>query len=182
MSAAMRMRSERAAAFEVVAFEPWHLAHIEARTPDRLELAQIGDPVERGVAYAAAGPAFTGLREGRVAFCLGAVELWPGVGEAWSVTSALIETLPVSFHRLVLRMLDEQQAHHHCRRLQASVRQDHGVSVRWLHRLGFTYEGRMEAYGPDGSAHLRFARFRDDSIVPLRRPDATASGQKLAMA
>ena len=62
------------------------------------------------------------------------------------------------------------------------MRQDHGVSVRWLHRLGFTYEGRMEAYGPDGSAHLRFARFRDDSIVPLRRPDATASGQKLAMA
>lgn len=179
MSAALQLQAERAPAFELVGFEPWHLAHIEARIHDRLELAQIGDPVERGAAYAAAGPAFTGLRDGRVAFCLGAVELWPGVAEAWSVTSALIETLPVSFHRLVLRMLDQQQSRHRCRRLQASVRQDHRTSIRWLHRLGFTYEGRMEAYGADGSPYLRFARFCDDSPVMLRRPDAIGDGQAI---
>ena len=173
MSAARQLQAERAPAFELVGFEPWHLAHIEARVHDRLELAQIGDPVERGAAYAAAGPAVTGLRDGRVGFCLGAVELWPGVAEA------LIETLPVSFHRLVLRMLDQQQRRHRCRRLQASVRQDHRVSIRWLHRLGFTYEGRMEAYGADGSPYLRFARFCDDSPVMLRRPDAIGDGQAI---
>ena len=152
MSAARQLQAERAPAFELVGFEPWHLAHIEARVHDRLELAQIGDPVERGAAYADAGPAFT---------------------------SALIETLPVSFHRLVLRMLDQQQRRHRCRRLQASVRQDHRVSIRWLHRLGFTYEGRMEAYGADGSPYLRFARFCDDSPVMLRRPDAIGDGQAI---
>ena len=78
-----------------------------------------------------------------------------------------------------LRTLDRQQRAHRCRRLQASVRQDHRIFVRWLHRLGFTYEGRMEAYGADGSPYLRFARFCDDSPVMLRRPDAIGDGQAI---
>ena len=163
-------------AFEVAPFHPWHLAHIEPRDSDGIDLARIGDPVERGAAYAAAGPAFTGMRDGRIAFCFGAVELWPGVGEAWSVTSPLIETMPVAFHRLVLRTIESQQRLHRCHRLQASVRQDHRIGIRWLHRLGFIYEGRMESYGPDGSAHLRFARFLDDGPIRLRRPDASGDG------
>lgn len=170
-------------AFRLVDFEPWHLAQIEARAPDRLELAAAGDALARGAAYAVAGPAFSGVaRDGRIAFCFGAVELWAHVGEAWSVTSPLVEAMPRAFHRLVLRTLDEKQRRHGCRRLQASVRQAHRTSIGWLHRLGFVYEGRMEGYGPDGAPYLRFARFRDDDPVPLRRPDAVAQDAAIACA
>lgn len=164
--------SSPAARWQVVPFEPAHLSRIAPRSFDWAEMDMFDDAAARGRAYAAAGPAFTALVGEEVAFCAGAVQLWPGVAEAWSVTSALVERHPVTFHRLVWRMLAHEQRRHGCRRLQAAVHKDHRASIRWLHRLGFVYEGRMEAYGPDGTAYLRFARLLQAGEAPSRIPDA----------
>lgn len=152
-------------------FRPDDLARLDARAEDRREMELLGDAATRAEAYAAAGPAFTATLDGEILFCAGAVELWPGVAEAWAVTAAAVDRRPVALHRAVLGLLSEHQPRWRCRRLQASVRRDHARAARWLHRLGFVYEGRMAGYGADGSDHLRFARLLPGP-APARAIDA----------
>jgi hypothetical protein len=143
---------------KIAPFEAWHLERLEARRFEAQELACLGDVKRRAVFYQQAGPAWTGLYDGEIMACCGVIILWAGVAEAWLVTTNLCEQHRLSFHRAIKQNLARLIADMGLQRLQAAVHAEHVVSQKWVERLGFSHEGLMAAYGPDGSDYVRYAK------------------------
>lgn len=126
----------------------------------------VDDPMAVGAAYAASGPAFTALSGGCVMAIAGLVLIWPGRASAWAVLNpaargdlraALWITIQI---RKSLRVLARA---HGLRRIEAQARRDDPRAIRWLMALGFTAEGELDRYGPDGADYLAFSRLTEDA-------------------
>ena len=116
---------------------------------------------ERIKQQAEAGICFVAYDNGKVIAIGGIIDLWPGVGEIWSVISKDIIgkwVHWVAIHRHakgMVRMWFDAGGH----RLQASIIRANGylLARAWLHRLGFGFEGTMAQYGFDRSNYERWA-------------------------
>jgi len=109
----------------------------------------------------AQGPAFTGLIDGEILACGGILPLWKGVGEAWVVTSLLVNQYPLSFAKTIWRKLKEIIIEHQFERVQTVIDADYVISQRWAERMGFEYEGLMRKY-IGGRKFYRYAWVRED--------------------
>lgn len=141
----------------VVPFRPGHVAAIRPAWPFTVE-ADSAELEARAAASAAAGPAWTLLLDGDPVGCGGVVLLWPGVGEAWSLSAESAAAIPLALHRAVREGLAEAQMRYRLHRIQAAVLACHVVGRRWLALLGFEEEGTMRKYGPGGHDFVRMAR------------------------
>jgi len=141
-----------------VRFDPAHLAAFAPAAPFRHDGLDAGEMAARAAASAAAGPAWSLLHEGRPVGCGGVAVLWPGVGEAWSLSAPDLGALALALTRLSAALLDAAAARHRLHRIQAAVHIDNGSGRRWLARLGFEEEGLMRGYGPQGDDFIRMAR------------------------
>ena len=109
----------------------------------------------------AKGMAFTGVNEGGIIACGGVLPIWKGVGEAWAVTSPLVQKYPLVFAKTMRSKLIEIIIANSFERVQTIVDAEFRVSQRWLERMGFKYEGEMEKY-ISGRTYLRYAWIRRD--------------------
>jgi hypothetical protein len=105
------------------------------------------------------GPAFTGECNGDIIACGGIIPLWKGVGEAWVVTSELVEKFRFTFAKVVWRNLRVQIDAMELDRVQTVIHKDHKVSIKWAERMGFVSEGLMRKY-ISGCDFYRFAWIR----------------------
>jgi hypothetical protein len=144
----------------IVPFEIAHLEIIKARKFEARELARLPDLEGRVLGYMARGMAYTGFLGEEILMCGGIVLLWPGVGEGWSITTPLVTAHPVLFHFAMRRIMELLVRTMGLWRLEVAIQGDHYVSQRWIKRLGFEFEGFKQAYGPDGSDYVGFARVR----------------------
>lgn len=141
---------------KLVEFDKEHLKLIKYRNIDMSFTDIINEVPERNT-----GPAYTLMTDsGQVVGCAGVNTYWPGVGEAWAILSDLIHKYPLSFHRTVVKMLNQIQTDYKLNRIQATCLQGFNRAEKWLIALGFEYEGTMRKYGPGGEDHYRYARVR----------------------
>lgn len=91
---------------------------------------------------------------------IGLIEHWPGVAEAWSVTTELVYRTPISFHRTVKRLLDGYVRMWNLRRVHMTVTEGSKRNERWAMMLGFELEGRLRKLSPDGRDQFMYARVR----------------------
>jgi hypothetical protein len=140
---------------EIVAFQMKHLRGIEIREWDR-KLVSMIDPIP----MIQAGPAFSLIIKEKVVIIGGVAILWPGVGEAWVISSPLVTTYPLALTRSVKRYLGLIEKAKHLHRVQAVVLVDHPTGHRWIRGLGFKCEGMMIAYGPNKEDFMRYAKVR----------------------
>jgi len=134
----------------ITPFEPRHAALLALRPMDARVLAGMGlapvpsDLEALGRSLVDRGPAFTAWAgpdaAARPLACAGLAELWSGAAEAWALTSPLVETHALGFHRAATRMLPAMASQLGLVRIQATVLADHGQGRRWLERLGFVRE------------------------------------------
>ncbi|MGE4298096.1 MAG: hypothetical protein AB7E47_08720 [Desulfovibrionaceae bacterium] len=139
-------------------FRPEHLTRLCPRPAARANMAWSGDFAALARAYAANGPALTLRLDGAIAACGGICLCWPGMGEAWCVTSPLVERHPIRFckeARKALALLERATRAH---RVQAHAEAADPRAGRWLAWLGFGNEGLCEAYGPHRENVYRYAR------------------------
>jgi hypothetical protein len=141
----------------IVAFEPDHLTAITPRAFEAKEMLLLGNIRERAQEYLRYGPAFTGVDGDQIVGCAGLVVLWPGVAEAWAVSTHLWPSRAKSVHKAILHGLRELSFTMGLWRIQTAIHGNHEVSYRWLLRMGFKDEGDMPGYGPDGVTYLRMA-------------------------
>ena len=120
----------------------------------------------RAYEYLTHGPAFTGICGGQLIGCAGLFILWPGVAEAWAVSTPLWPSKALSVHKAILTGLNELSATLGLWRIQTAVNEAHKVSYKWVEHLGFKYEGAMPGYGPDAATYLRFGRVRLADSTP----------------
>jgi len=137
---------------------PYKPAHLESLLlqPDQAHMVSLlANPAYRQ-SLAIEGKSFTAMEGTRVLGCGGLIPLWEGRAEAWSLLSSNLRREFVGIHRAALRYLDS------CgfRRIEATVDAQFERAVVWIEMLGFTYEGPLAKYTPDGRDCLRFARIR----------------------
>lgn len=92
-----------------------------------------------------------------VAF-IGMLIHWKGVASAWTISASDVKLCPKTFHKLVLEMLEEYTRIFQITRLQFNVRAKFRGGCRWAEALGFSKEGRMRKYDPEGNDYFRYAR------------------------
>lgn len=100
------------------------------------------------------GPAYTARTGERILGCAGIIDSGMGTGLLWALASKDSGAHFVALIRAVRRLISL----HPLRRLEATVELGFRPGCRALELLGFTCEGLMKKYGPDGKHHLRYAK------------------------
>lgn len=104
------------------------------------------------------GPSFTLEVSEGIVFVGGVIILWPGRGQTWLLTTELVHTKPLLFHKSVARILDLVVGDYRLHRLEAAVAADWAEANKWIKRLGFTFEGLARKYTPGGRDAKLYAR------------------------
>lgn len=139
----------------VVPFEPFHIELLRAQGVQDAQLTEVSYvPASCAKFLKPAGPCVTAFQGATVLVCGGIMTASPGTGVAWALLSNEAARHMLWLHRAVLRFIETQRL----RRLEATVVEGFPAGCRWVELLGFEFEGRMRAYGPDGETHLRYAR------------------------
>jgi len=142
----------------IVALQPSHLLDIELQSAQasgfagRLALT----PQQAADIVAASGVSAAAIDEDQVIACAGIVDLHGGRGHAWAMFSAQALVRFKTIHRVVLAVLNAAP----WRRIEMAVDCEHVAACHWAQRLGFSCEGRMRAYTPDGRDSFLYARIR----------------------
>lgn len=138
----------------VVPMEPWHL---EVLT---LQPAQASMGVWTGNAgycsELAKFEGYAGLDGDEVLGCIGILPQWEGRSIAWALLGNVGPRRFVAVHKAVERWINERSP----RRLETWVAVGHSAGERWAEMLGFSVEGLMKAFMPDGSNAWLCARVR----------------------
>jgi len=102
--------------------------------------------------------AFTLVDNGHLVAAGGIIPIWEGMGEAWLIPSDVMPRYRLRVIKTLRRRIDEIIDADNLRRLQATVRADYDVAVRFIEFLGFKREGLMKNYGPGGADHYMYSR------------------------
>lgn len=140
---------------------PFHWAHpyaMELREFDKQAFQFVPDYRGMLQAFQAEGNALTALWRGRIVACWGHNTMWPGVAEAWLITSVEIVSLSVTLTRTTIRYFNKIATEQQLKRLQITVDVKNDLAIRWAHALKFEPEGLLRKYGPSGSDHMMFAK------------------------
>lgn len=136
----------------VTAFRLWHLDtfYSESKQDLRTELSVM-------VAY----PFYDLLtiwKDGKI-LGIGAVfHVRQGIGQVTMYPSIYAKKYPITFHKSTKIMLEYCYKYLKLHRLQMTVRDKFYKGVKWAHKLGFEYEGRLLNYDIDGVDHHLFAK------------------------
>lgn len=112
------------------------------------------------------GPAFSVLRVGKkteTVGVFGAVQLWPGVGEAYALPGSIARSLPIDFVKASRLILDELVKIGGFRRLQAYVKTTHKSAVQFAKVCYFVPEATLRSFGPEGADYTLFVRFAKET-------------------
>ena len=135
-------------------YEPQHFLDIELS--ESAADARIGLSSEKTAEiHKKAGPAWTFRTPDReLIFLLGVHDLWKGVGEIWTTTSPAAKNHPHSYWAgcCTVRWLMRSYW-----RLQAAVNPARDGAERLVRHFGFSFEGIMRRYGPQGEDFAMYA-------------------------
>lgn len=102
------------------------------------------------------GPCWTLEHNGRLVGCGGIVKDHATMGTAWTILTDESGGCMTRIHRLANRVL----ALSPFVRVQAHIDPTFNAAIRWANLLGFTYEGPMRKFTPDGRTMHLYARIR----------------------
>lgn len=138
-------------------FRPYHIPLLIAQgvqDAQRQEVSHV--PVTYASVAKPPGLSMT-VRDGEsIVLCGGVLPTGPKQGVLWALLSAQAGQHMLFLHRATRRFIEIEPL----RRLEASVEVGFPAGCRWLELLGFQYEGPLNAFGPHGEDHVRYARIQ----------------------
>lgn len=137
----------------IVQFEPDHLKLLLLQ-PSQAIMQPLLDNPEYAQSLKDAGPAYSAVDGDAVFACAGFIPQWEGRAIAWALISAEAGRHFVTITRAVKRAMDL----HQFRRVETAVAHEFPQGHRWARMLGFTREGLMRRYTPDGRDCDLYAR------------------------
>jgi RimJ/RimL family protein N-acetyltransferase len=140
---------------------PFHEAHLMSLnvTNESSQVLSKFVPVQQMIkAQADLGRAFTVILHGKPAAVVGSVKLWNGVEEMWLHVEERMRNFPVYMTKAAIEYIDFTVIAGNLHRLQITVRCADMRAVRWARCIGFTIDGMMMRYGPDGSDYYLMSR------------------------
>jgi hypothetical protein len=144
----------------LVPYQPWHYESLLSDTSLYPVLGR--ESVEMlAMAYSMRGMSFSVKDNGKIVGAGGILELWPGVGEAWSVFSKRLKCKPFFLHRRASRILADMIKMRQYHRIQAVIDESDYYAVSWARRLGFRWESVMKKFGADGKDYAMYVRLKE---------------------
>jgi hypothetical protein len=139
----------------LVPYEPWHFEYLAIDTPQGKHMGLDAIKIY-ALVYSIRGQAYTIKDRGQIVGCAGVLDLWNGVGEAWTCLTDESRAKPFFLHRRtykIIREIIKSKVYH---RVHAIVCCTEEKPVQWIERLGFVKESVMKNYGADGSDHAMY--------------------------
>ena len=132
--------------FKIVPFEVEHLDVMDLR-PDELEdVMALDDWFDRFTHLKDASiEAKTFSYDGRIIFCAGFMEFFPGVIDCWMMPSIHVNTAKLQFCRVLKAYVDDIIKEYKCHRFQTNAPNDE-LHARWMKFLGLEKEGVMKKF------------------------------------
>jgi hypothetical protein len=142
----------------VIPFVPEHLVEMTMQdNPDNTGNLD-RDTLLRKAQEKLNGPAITLIDdENRIVMCGGIINIWQGVGEAWSVSSTIAARYPKSILSTARKFIGRCSEYH---RIQAIVIDGFIRAEKLLAHLGFEREGTMRKYSASGQDYKLFSIVR----------------------
>jgi len=88
----------------------------------------------------------------------GVAFLWNGVGNIWMRSCLGADKHPLAVMRATKEFMRIVTTAFQPRRLQAHVRADSAINRRFIEHFGFSEEGIMRGFGPEGADYALYAR------------------------
>ena len=104
----------------------------------------------------AAGPAYALKVDGITMIMAGVSIYWKGRAYAWAIVSKLAG----SHMKLITKEVRKFLAQSDIKRIETAVDCRFDAGHRWAKLLGFTYEGTMRSWGPQGDDFDLYSRIR----------------------
>ena len=120
------------------------------------------DPVSLAMAAATRGPMAWAAGDGEPIACLGAIEIWPGVWEAWMFATDAFPRVGKPLTRFVKRGMMPAVKRLGAHRVQAHSIEGHAVAHKWLERLGAKFERVVPRFGKNGEDFRVYRWFAED--------------------
>ena len=136
----------------ILPFRPEHVRAIQLQPTQAATISHIAFEYLQGLATL--GPSATAELDGRIIACAGIAQIGFGMGTLWAFLATDSGRHFVRLDRCVRRMIDLPKL----RRIEASADVTFAPACRWLEILGFSSEGLMRKYGPNGEDCMRYAR------------------------
>lgn len=138
---------------EIIPYQPEHALEIISRQTMQPCL-EISEQVEQwSVEKKKRGPAITAIWNESLVGCGGLEIFWPGFAEAWMVLAKEVSGYRVEtrlrFISVIRDALDLWTKEHDLIRIQAPLRADFPLGLRFAKAIGFEYEGTLRKYHPD---------------------------------
>jgi len=89
-------------------------------------------------------------RDGEPIACIGAVECWPGVWEAWMFATDAFDSIGKGLTRWVRRVMLPAVRAAGCHRLHCHSLEGHTVAHHWLQSFGAEHEATLRGLGRGG--------------------------------
>ena len=135
-------------------FEPGDISKIGGRAYEQELIRLTGDHGENFAAY---GPAFTMLDDDKPVMAAGVYIPWPGIGEAWMHLSPWFYSHVKTAYRETREILHSIIVNKKLRRVQCPIHAGMEKNMNFVEHLGFTIEGIMHRWGPEGADYLMYA-------------------------
>ena len=135
---------------------PFSLGHL-----DIFEPGGTGEYSEEGVIDFYKNPRYemvSMICDSKVISILGILPLRIGTAEVWLLPSVHVSKYKLGFFREVGKLIESFTEKLDLKRVQATVREDFTVGIKFLTKLGFMFEGRLNKYD-NGVDHYLMARF-----------------------
>lgn len=136
----------------IIAFKPEHVRAMHLQPTQITLVSHITLDYLDGLATR--GPAASAVADGRIIACAGVAQIGFGMGTLWAFLAANSGRHFIRLDRCVRRLLEVPKL----RRIEASADASFAPACRWLELLGFSGEGVMRMYGPNGEDCVRYAR------------------------
>lgn len=142
--------------------EEFSVDHLKTINKDYLAALGLRDDwMEKATAFRMFGPCYSAFNGDDLVACAGVNILWPGVGEAWMVSTPNIFANKKFLHKSVKDILQRIINNHSLFRVQATVLFGFEKGRIWVERLGFKREGVMKKYDRDGNDYWLYAMVRE---------------------
>ena len=133
--------------FEPVPFKVEHVDMLDMRPEDGLFLDFKEIPEH----------SYTFMCDGEPIACFGAVELWDGVWEVWTIGSKLINKYPIAYTKMMRHSLLELHRQYSPKRIQVCCLSTFKRSAKWLKRFKIKHNGRVYRFKYEGKMRKYFA-------------------------
>jgi len=130
-------------------FEPKHLDYFEELKDYGISYLPSQNRKHYIIEQSKSGPCIVAVLHNEPVAIFGAVILWKGVAEGWSVISDKARRYRIAMCKSAFAFFDIIHILYDLHRLQITVKTEDERAVAWATYLGFEPEGLMKAYSSD---------------------------------